>query len=78
MAGKYEAWVTAEAAFLSSVNDDEIAALYRSAKDGDHASEQVLAGLTVANFGPPMRPMTPREQKAERACEILYWLKQRQ
>jgi len=77
MAGKYEAWVAAEAAFLSSVNDDEIATLYRSAKDGDRASEKTLAGLTVANFGPPMRPMTPREQKADRACEILYWLRRK-
>ena len=78
MAGQSEAWVVAEATFLSGVNDDEIARLYRSAKDGDRASEKTLAGSTVANFGPPMRPMTPREQKADRACEILYWLRRTQ
>jgi hypothetical protein len=77
MAENYAAWVAAEAAFLSNVDDTEIAALYRSAKDGDRTSEKTLAGMTVASFGPPMRAMTPREQKADRACEILYWLGRR-
>ena len=69
--------------FENYVDDDEIRTLYLSARGGDRDAEKALAQIMLANIGPAdevgrrrTRAMTPREQKADRAYKILYWLRQ--
>jgi hypothetical protein len=76
-ANDYETIMAQERAFLAAVDDSEIRALYLAAKGGDADAEKKLGGIAIGNLlAKPTRPMTPREQTADRAFKILYWLKQ--
>jgi hypothetical protein len=72
----YDSWTATESRFLLSLDDPELRSLYETARKGDLGAERQLGRIAGAYLlGKQVRPITPREQTANRAIQILHWLK---
>lgn len=72
-AEEYAALVDLEQAFLDHVTDDEIHRAYVAAQKGDAGAFRQLT--LIAKEGWQAGGATPRQAKADRAIQMIYWFR---
>jgi hypothetical protein len=72
---EYEGWARVEEVFLEKVEDDEIRKLYLHAKAGDKSAFLALVNIAYNASPDYPSPFLERSAQADRAIEILFWLR---